>query len=176
FEFIEDRLGNSHDRTGAMHDVVLELLAQAVAERESAGFVLVDGGILPKRAQLINKRETLRTRSLQRAKPAKRRRMRVDQVDGLIFHQLENPVSNQPHNRGFAQDGPPLGDGPLGKLAAERRPAIVDIFNYGFDGVWNINDLERPGQSLRTEPQPVLRGDEMKAANAVARMHRPGMV
>src|SRR4029077_18228297 len=48
FEFIEDRVGDSHDRIGAMHDVVLELLAQAIAERESAGFVLVDGGILPK--------------------------------------------------------------------------------------------------------------------------------
>jgi hypothetical protein len=102
--------------------------------------------------------------------------MRVNHVDGVILHQLENSVANEPHNSGFAQDGAPSRNGPLGKPAPERRPAIVDIFHDRFRRAWIINDLERTSQNLRTETQPVLCGDEMKTADAVARMHRPGVI
>src|SRR5882762_1217676 len=102
--------------------------------------------------------------------------MRVNQVDGFLLQQLENPVSDEPDNRGFAQDRLAPRNGPFGKLAAKRCPAVGDIFHDGFRGVRIISVLERTCQGLRTETEPVLRGDEMKAADAITRMHGPRVI
>jgi hypothetical protein len=51
-----------------------------------------------------------------------------------------------------------------------------DVFHDGFRGVRIINNLERAGQRLRTKSQPMLRGNEVKAADAITGVHGPGVV
>src|SRR5260370_12784186 len=148
-------------------------MAQAVAERTRAVFVLIDGGVFQESAQLINERKALRTSRLQSAEAAERRGMRVNQVDGFLLQQLENPVSDEPDNRGFAQDRLAPRNGPFGKLAAKRCPAVSDIFHDGFRGVRIISVLERTCQGLRTGPDPVLRRAQMRPPHAIPRIPRP---
>jgi hypothetical protein len=113
---------------------------------------------------------------LQGAKATERRGVCVNQIDGIVLHKLENSISNQPDNRSFTQPRPPLRDGPFGEFAAVRSPAVSDIFHDSFRGLRIVDDLKRASEGLRTESQPVLRGDEMKTANAVAGVHRPRVI
>src|SRR5882724_8054266 len=159
-----------------MHDVVLELLAQAITERARAGLVLIDGSVFPERTQFVNERNIFRTSGLQRPESAKRRGMRVNQVKGLALRQFKNSVSNQAYNNSFSEARHSSGNGPLGKSATQRHPAVGDVFHNGFYCIWIVHELERPAQSLGTEAHAVLRGNEMQAADAVARVYRAGMI